>query len=72
MTRDVTYCRATDLLLDIWLVMKECGLQRIPFLDAGRRPIGIIYTRDALQSLPGEAEIENELLRDYIYGVGYR
>jgi CBS domain-containing protein len=71
MTRDVTYCRANELLRDVWSVMKERGLQRIPVLDGARRPIGVIYTRDALQNLLGEAENENGLLRDYISGVGY-
>jgi CBS domain-containing protein len=33
--------------------------------------VGVIYTRDALQNLLGEAENEDGLLRDYISGVGY-
>ena len=72
MKGDVTYCRADELLQDVWVVMKKPGLQRVPVLDQGRKPIGIIYTRDALQYLLSEAEDEDELLRDYIGGVGYR
>ncbi len=72
MTRDVVYCRANELLHDVWMVMKERGLQRIPVLDQGRKPIGVIYMRDALQCLLAESESEDELLRDYISGVGYR
>ena len=72
MTRDVTHCRATDLLRDVWQVMKERGLHRIPIVDEGHNPIGIVYTRDALQELLSEVEIEDELLRDYVSGVGYR
>ena len=72
MTRDVTYCRASEFLHDVWSTMKERGLQRIPVLDRARRPIGIIYARDALQVLLGEVENEGELLRDYIMGVGYQ
>jgi CBS domain-containing protein len=72
MTRHVTHCRATDLLRDVWQVMKECGLHRIPVVDEGHNPIGIVYTRDALQVLLSEVEIEDELLRDYVSGVGYR
>jgi hypothetical protein len=52
--------------------MKESGLKRIPVLDRARRPIGIIYARDALQILLGEVQNEGELLRDYIMGVGYQ
>jgi CBS domain-containing protein len=29
MTRDVTYCRANELLRDVWSVMKERGLPRL-------------------------------------------
>jgi CBS domain-containing protein len=72
MTRDVTYCRENEALLDVWAVMKERGFQRIPVLDGAQKPIGIIYTRDALQALLGESENEDELLRDYISGMGYR
>jgi CBS domain-containing protein len=72
MTQNVVYCRANEFLQDVWSVMKERGLQRIPVLDQGRKPIGIIYARDALQYLLTESEDEDELLRDYISCVGYR
>jgi CBS domain-containing protein len=72
MTRDVTSCRTHEMLLDVWSVMRERGLQRVPIVDDGRRPIGIIYAREALQALLSEAENQDELLRDYISGVGYR
>ena len=72
MTRDVTYCRTHEILLDVWLVMRKRGLQRVPILDDAGRPIGIIYAREALQALLSEAENQDELLRDYISGVGYR
>jgi len=72
MTRDVASCRPGDSLLDVWLMMKERGLQRIPVVDAGCKPIGIVYTRDALQNLLEASEIEEGQLRDYISGVGYR
>jgi CBS domain-containing protein len=72
MTRDVTYCRTHEALLDIWSLMRERGLQRVPILDEARRPLGVIYAREALQALLSESENEDELLRDYISGVGYR
>lgn len=72
MTRDVTYCRPHEILLDVWSVMRQRGLQRVPILDEARRPLGIIYAREALQALLSEAENQDELLRDYISGVGYR
>lgn len=69
MTRD-PYCRTHEILLDVWSVMRERDLQRVPILDEARRPLGIIYAREALQALLSESENENELLRDYISGVG--
>ena len=72
MTRDVTYCRTHEALLDVWSLMRERGLQRVPILDEACRPLGIIYAREALQALLSESENEDELPRDYISGVGYR
>lgn len=71
MTRQVTFCRTHEALLDIWSVMKERGLQCVPIVGDARRPLGIIYAREALEALLSEAENEDELLRDYIAGVGY-
>ncbi len=72
MTRDVVACRPGDWLHDVWSVMKGRSLQRIPIVDQDGRPIGIIYARDALQSLLSAAENEEALLRDYVMCVGYR
>ena len=72
MTRDVTYCRTHEILLDVWSVMRERGLQRVPILDEARKPLGIIYAREALQALLSETEDNEELLRDYVSGIGYR
>lgn len=70
MTRHVTYCRTHEILLDLWSVMMARGLQRVRIPDKARRLLGIIYAREALQALPSEVENGDELLRDYISGVG--
>jgi len=72
MTRDVVSCRPDEPLQGIWSVMKARGLQRIPIVDGNRKPVGIIYARDALQCLLGEAENDGTLLRDYVMDVGYQ
>ncbi len=72
MTRDVTSCQPDESLQDIWLVMKGRGLQRIPVVDEHRKPIGIIYARDALQNLLGDVKSDEALLRDYVMDVGYQ
>lgn len=72
MTRDVASCSTADSLRAIWKMMQKRGLQRIPILDSASRPIGVVYSRDALQCLLAEVEIEDALLRDYVAGVGYQ
>jgi len=72
MTHDVTSCGPDETLQDVWSVMKSRSLQRIPIIDENRRPIGIIYARDALQCLLGEVENDEALLRDYVMDVGYQ
>lgn len=72
MTQDVTICRQTDWLHDVWSIMKEQRLKNIPVTDAGSRPIGVLNARDALQALMQEVEQVETLLRDYVMGVGYR
>lgn len=72
MTREVVSCRANKSLQDIWSSMKSRGLQRIPILDESRKPIGIIYARDALQCLLSDVESDETLLRDYVMEVGYQ
>jgi CBS domain-containing protein len=72
MTREVVSCGANESLKDIWSTMKHRGLQRIPILDENRRPVGIIYARDALQYLLCGVENDEALLRDYVMDVGYQ
>lgn len=72
MTRDVVKCRPQDALRDVWDVMRARSLKQIPISDDASRPLGILYANDALQWLLKEAEHTEELLRDYVMGMGYR
>lgn len=72
MTHEVTICRPSDWLRDIWAIMKEQRLKNIPITDVGSRPLGVLSARDALESLKLEVEQEETLLRDYVMCVGYR
>ncbi len=72
MTRKVASCRPGEALRAVWLMMKERRLQRIPLLDERGAPIGVVYARDVLQGLLGEAEDDEALLRDYVMSVGYQ
>ncbi len=72
MTRDVVKCSPQDDLRDVWDVMRARTLKQIPVSDEASRPLGVLYANDALQWLLKEAEHTEELLRDYVMGVGYR
>ncbi len=72
MTRNVTFCHPTDLLSDVWDVMKREMFLHIPVLDQSSRPWGVLNARDVLQAFLEEVEEEELLLRDYVMGVGYR
>jgi CBS domain-containing protein len=72
MSRDVVSCSPADSLADIWRIMQDRSLGHVPVVDSEQKPVGVVHIRDALQCLFGEAEIEDELLRDYISGVGYQ
>ena len=72
MTRTVILCHPSDLLHDIWSIMKDRGLKNIPVVETDSRPIGVLNARDALEVLLEDAEYEEGLLRDYVMCVGYR
>jgi CBS domain-containing protein len=72
MTREVTHCLSSDPLAGVWETMKARDIQSVPVLDENRVPVGIVYARDALQCLLQEVETDDELVRDFISGVGYR
>ena len=71
MTRVVIHCQPSDLLQNVWAIMKDQGLKNVPILDENSRPIGVLNARDALEILREEVEHEEELLRDYVMCVGY-
>jgi len=72
MTRDVTFCSATDCLPDVLSMMQARGFVHVPVVDAQRKPSGVLNARDALRELWAEGQYEEALLRDYVMGVGYR
>jgi len=72
MTRDVVCCRTTEQLQDVWALMKGRDVAHVPLVDQHGRPLGVIHARDVLQELLSEVENEEELLRDYVLGIGYQ
>lgn len=72
MTRDVTFCRPDDWLQDVWSTIRDKGLKNMPVVNEASVPVGVLNTRDALQALLQDVRNEEELLREYVMGVGYR
>lgn len=72
MTRSVLSCHVDQTLQSVWDTMSTRGLRCSPVLDSSGRPQGVVHARDLARALLGEVENDEELLRDYVLGVGYQ
>jgi CBS domain-containing protein len=72
MTRRVVSCRPDDDVHAVWQTMTAQTLQNVPVIDADFRPLGILDIRDAMNALLEQDEVEEQLLANYIAGIGYR
>ncbi|CAM5463733.1 Putative manganese-dependent inorganic pyrophosphatase OS=Afipia felis OX=1035 GN=NCTC12722_01675 PE=4 SV=1 [Afipia felis] len=72
MTREVTFCRPSDWLREVWSIVKQRGLKNIPVVDRDTVPLGVLNARDMVRVLLEDSEHEESLLRDYVMGIGYR
>jgi sulfur relay (sulfurtransferase) DsrF/TusC family protein len=41
-------------------------------LDAEHKPVGVLNARDGLRALLSAGNYEEELLRNYVMGIGYQ
>jgi predicted transcriptional regulator len=71
MTRKIISCTCRDWLDDVWSTMKNIGVRHIPILGENSKPLGIVYTVDAIHALLGEAQNREQMLHDYVMSVGY-
>ena len=72
MTRDVVTCSMRDELQVVWHKMVDRHLQNVPVLNDQARPVGVLDIRDALRALLQEEQNEEQLLVNYVSGIGYR
>ena len=72
MSRTIVSCRSTDDVHDVWQTMATQGLQNVPVLGAGSKPLGILDIRDAMKALFEQEEYQERLLTNYIAGIGYQ
>lgn len=72
MTRDAVSCHPDDWLHDVWSALRENNLKNIPVVNQDSKPVGVLNAKDVFQVLLEDVQHEEELLRDYVMGVGYR
>ena len=53
-------------------MMHTRGLIHTLLLDAYRNPLGALNARDGLRALLAAGKDEEELLRNYVMGIGYQ
>jgi len=72
MSRNIVHCSPEDDLHRTWQSMSDRQLQNMPVLGADSRPLGVLDIRDALQALLEDEQCQEQVLVNYISGVGYR
>jgi len=72
MTREMTLCQPEDALSDVLAMMHKRGLVHVLVVDAANKPLGVLNARDGLRVLLAAGNQEEELLRNYVMGVGYQ
>jgi CBS domain-containing protein len=72
MSRPIISCGPTDDVYSVWQTMTARKLQNVPVLGANLKPLGILDIRDAMQVLFEQEQFQEQMLVDYIAGVGYR
>lgn len=72
MTTKVHACKPTHELHAVWEIMRQKRLQSMPIVDDGNYPVGLVLARNVLEKLLTETEHEDQLMKDYVMGIGYR
>ena len=71
-TRDITTCAPDDSLSDVLAMMHKRGLIHVLVVDPDNKPLGVLNAPDGLRALLAAGNQEEELLRNYVMGTGYR
>lgn len=72
MTREITVCTLDEVLADVLAMMHTRGLIHVLLVDADNRALGVVNARDGLRALLAAGNHEEELLRNYVMGIGYQ
>jgi CBS domain-containing protein len=72
MIRTVWSCHPDDDLYATWRRMSGQGLQNMPVLGSDAKAVGVLDIRDLLKALVEREEHDEQLLINYVSGVGYQ
>jgi CBS domain-containing protein len=72
MNHDYSTCGADDSLTDVLSMMHRLGEIHVLIVEADKKPLGVLNARDGLRTLLAAGNREEELLRSYVTGAGYR
>jgi len=72
MTKSVVSCQVDQPLQQVWTILNARSLRCAPILDDEGRPQGVVHGHDLVRGLLDEETHEEELLRDYVTGIGYQ
>jgi CBS domain-containing protein len=72
MTASILSCHIDQAAQQVWESLNARSLRCAPVLDNDGRPQGVVHARDLALALLDEATHEEELLRDYVLGIGYQ
>ncbi len=72
MQANIVSCRLTDTLETVWQILSKRGFRHLPVLDREGRAVGVVNARDILGGILSESENEEEILKQYVTGIGYR
>ncbi|BAB48451.1 CBS domain-containing protein [Mesorhizobium japonicum] len=72
MSSPIVSCGPQDDLHSVWQTMAGLNLQNILVVDNGARPVGMLDIRDAMKALFEQEEVQEQMLSNYVAGVGYR
>jgi len=72
MVRETTACSPDDTLSEVLAMMHRRGLVHVLVVGPDNQPLGVLNARDGLRALLAAGNHEEELLRNYVMGIGYQ
>jgi predicted transcriptional regulator len=72
MRQNIITCSPDDDLYEMWRRMAMRNLQSMPVLTANGKTLGVLDIRDALKTLFEQEAYEEQLMLNYVAGIGYQ